>query len=259
MFLINRYAAELCLLAVTNQMSGFTGNLYNNQKCKILISTLVAYSIFSTFTPNLIAFLRVIVLWDKSPRIVLGLSIVLALCTLCSIASVTGSIIILKPSMTYNPLTQMCVITKTDPTVITGFVGLAAFELSVLFLTTYNALSRPRDSTKHLMRILYRDSILFFVAVTIFRMTNLISVTVLSPEIFALPLVFTWAMVTLATNRLLISLRSSEKSSECEDREDSDFDEDVPSSPTVSGSTESGHPNLIPRNADIELCSYRTT
>ena len=66
-------------------------------------------------------------------------------------------------------------------------------------------------------------------------------------------------MVTLATNRLLISLRSSEKSGECEDRDDSDFDEDVPSSPTVSGSTESGHPNLIPRNADIELCSYRTT
>ncbi len=26
--------------------------------------------------------------------------------------------------MTYNPLTQTCIITKTDPTVITGFVGL---------------------------------------------------------------------------------------------------------------------------------------
>src|SRR5260221_3919843 len=36
------------------------------------------------------------------------------------------------------------------------------FELSVLFLTAYNALSRPRDSTTRLMRVLYRDGILFF-------------------------------------------------------------------------------------------------
>ena len=36
------------------------------------------------------------------------------------------------------------------------------FELSVLFLTIFNALSRPRASTSPLILVLYRDSILFF-------------------------------------------------------------------------------------------------
>jgi hypothetical protein len=56
-------------------------------------------------------------------------------------------------------------------------------------------------------------------------------------------------MVTLAVNRLLISLRSSEKGSECDD----DLDEDIMLSPV---SAESGCSNLRDRGVAIELRSF---
>ena len=61
---------------------------------------------------------------------------------------------------------------------------------------------------------------------------------------------FSWAMVTLAVNRLLISLRSSEKGSE----PDEDLYEDVMLSPV--GSAESDCSNLRGRSVAIELRSF---
>jgi hypothetical protein len=58
-------------------------------------------------------------------------------------------------------------------------------------------------------------------------------------------------MVTLAVNRLLISLRSSEKGSKCDD--DDDLDEDIMLSPV---SAESGCSNLRDRSVAIELRSF---
>ena len=59
-------------------------------------------------------------------------------------------------------------------------------------------------------------------------------------------------MITLVTNRLLISLRSSDRGghmSECEDT----LDEDDMSSPVFRASTQSANPDIVCDGSDIEL------
>jgi len=249
MFLLNRYITEACLLVAAHQISGFSTNGNSDEKCQIVVSIIIVYGIFSTLTANVLAFLRVVVLWDKSPRIVLGLSIILTLCTLSTIGSLTATVVILKPTIKYNSLVQACTLTKTGPSVIASFVALTFFELTVLVLTAYNALSRPRDSRNPLLRSLYRDGMLCFAAITVFRLTNLISVSVAQPGIASIPLYFSWAMVTLAINRLLISLRSSEK---CGGHDDA-LNEDVTLSPV---SAKSDYPSSGDHGGSIELRSF---
>lgn len=112
------------------------------------------------FTANLLAFLRVVVLWDKSPvsllcgsqvsereltnyfkRILLGLSILFILSFLVSVGALVASVIVLlrkpprkrnrrcsvKPlllaSVKYNPLSQSCYLAVTSPIFVVLWVS----------------------------------------------------------------------------------------------------------------------------------------
>ncbi|KAI0291645.1 hypothetical protein B0F90DRAFT_1823703 [Multifurca ochricompacta] len=173
-FLVNRYLTEVCLLAIANEMSGFSYT-YNSKlspngkcSCRRVLLTVSAYGVFSILTANLMAFLKVVTLWNKSPRVVFWLSSILLLSFLTSAGCMTASMIILAPYIEWSPVANICVLMKTTPTLTAVWAAPMIFEFSVLALTTYNALSLPRHSGRPLVRILHRDGMLFFLALLYF-------------------------------------------------------------------------------------------
>jgi len=250
-FLANRYLSEVCLLAVANEMSGFNNHTYNNQNCRTLIITVASCSVISTLTSNVVIFLRVIVLWDKSPRVVFYLFSVLVLSFLATVSCVAASMIILEPAILYNPFVEQCFLAKTTPTLTAVWAAPLGWEFSVIILTAYNALSRPRRSEKPLVQILHRDGMMFFVSVTLLRGTMIAFTFINQPGLVTFPAFFIWAMLLLGLNRMLIHIRSSEQEVE--------YDDTYPfltSSPTCQGSADAARCSSIERDSTIELHSY---
>ncbi|KAN0107002.1 hypothetical protein V8E52_010604 [Russula decolorans] len=212
-FLINHYLVEVSLIAVANEMSGFSGLLGDDQRCQKFVTAVACYSTISTFVANLIGFLRVITLWDKSPRIVLGLSIASTMSFLATVGSTVASVIIFESAVRYDPIFNLCYLTKSTETIQATILwaSLLAFDITVLAFMIYNSLSNPRDLKITLRRILYRDGIMFFLFVALIRAINLILIIVAEPELAALPIYFSWAVITLACRRMLIHIRSCEQ------------------------------------------------
>jgi len=210
MFLANRYLTVVCLVAVANEMLGLNSRPYTDETCQKLISIVWVYGVFSTLTNTLLAYFRVVVLWDKSPRVGLVLTVAMMFSALVTFTCTIISIFLLASYVKYNALARMCFLTKTDPSFIGVWTAPLFFEILMLFLVSYNALSRPRGPEKPLVRVLYRDGFLFFFAVTLLRGSSLVFSIISVPGLIAFPVFFSWPMAMLATNRMLIHVRSSE-------------------------------------------------
>jgi len=215
-FLINHYLAEVCLIAIANEMSSFDDPSYNDKKCRTLITITSAFGIFSTLVANVLGFSRVVVLWDKSPRIVLGLSIALIMSVLATVSCTIVTIIALNPAVTYSPIARICYLTISSSLLVAIWASPLAFEIIVLFFSVYSALSRPRDHKTPLVEVLYRDGMLFFVVVALTRGLNIAFALVTEPGLIILPTYFSWAIVTLAIHRLLIHINSLEEDTPCD-------------------------------------------
>ncbi|KAH9998718.1 hypothetical protein BJV77DRAFT_1064708 [Russula vinacea] len=160
---------------------------------------------------NALGFSQVIIIWDDSPRIVLGLSIALTATFITTVLSTLASILILYSAMQYSSTTQICFSSKSTPASIVLWVAPLVFEITVIFFTALNAVSLPRDHRTPLRRIVYYDGMVFFVAIALSRGLNIAFSVVTEPGLIFLSIYFSWAMVTLSIRRFLIHIRSFEK------------------------------------------------
>jgi len=249
MFLVTRYLSEGCLLALANEMSGFSQQ-YDDIKCKKLMITISCIGITATLTADLVAFLRVIVLWDKSPRLVLFLFAFLTLSFVVTIGTMIAALIIIAPSIQYEPITQLCWLSKSSPSLIAVWLAPTGFGLTVLVLTAYNALSLPRSTESPLSRILHRDGMAFFVASLLLRCTNVVFMTLTSPGMVGLPIFCVWAIDLIGINRFLIHVRSSES--------DSQYDEtrEIVMSPVSRASADDAHDGSKYHDSTFEPPSF---
>jgi len=256
-FLTNRYLTGVCLVGVANEMLGLNGRPYNDEACQILISTVSGYGIFSTLTITFLAYLRVFVLWDKSPQIGLWLSVAMMFSGFFTVICIVISIFLVQSFVKYDALSRMCIFTTTGPSLIGIWIAPLFFEILVIFLVSYNALSRPRGPERPLVGVLYRDSLMFFVAIALLRATNLVFSIITAPGLIAFPLFFIWAMTTVAINRMIIHARSSKDESESDADEENLRDATVSPIPRESvGSTHESYPTE-PSSA-IELHTLST-
>ncbi|KAF8482502.1 hypothetical protein DFH94DRAFT_727604, partial [Russula ochroleuca] len=181
MFLINHYLSEVGLIVSANEMSGLNDLSYDDRRCRKLMIAIYSYCTVSTAAANAIGFFRVIVIWDKSPRVMLGLSIALIATFITTLLCTIAALIILHSDIHYNPITQICFVSKSTPAAIILWATPLAFEIIVISFIAYNALSLPRDHRTPLRRILYRDGMMFFVAVALSRGLNIAFSVVTEP------------------------------------------------------------------------------
>jgi hypothetical protein len=178
-FLINHYLSEVGLIVsfvCANEISGLNDLSYDDKKCQKLMIAITVYGTFSTFAANALGFSRVIVIWDKSPWAVLGLSTALTATFIATVLSSLASIIILAPAIQYSAITQIYTVSKSTPASIVLWAAPLAFEITVILFTVFNALSLPRDHRTPLRRILYYDGVVFFVVIALSCGLNIFTV-----------------------------------------------------------------------------------
>ncbi|KAI0812300.1 hypothetical protein BC629DRAFT_1436398 [Irpex lacteus] len=176
-YLFNRYMVAICLLAVTHEMSGLSGNVYSEMGP--IISRLMTIGFVVSFSAQ--ATLMVLTLIELVPGVYWG------------------------PS----PL-GMCITTYTTPKLIGVWASPMLFEVLVIFSTILNAFDRPHQAELRVAKTLYRDGIIYFCAVTFFRVLNLIFSIVGRPSTSMLMVFFAWSGTTTVLSRALLNIRRQE-------------------------------------------------
>ncbi|THH14801.1 hypothetical protein EW146_g5580 [Bondarzewia mesenterica] len=159
---------------------------------------------------NILVLFRVVLLWDKDRTVLRLLIATFVLSFTATFSTMLVMITILAPSMEWSSIAKMCITTRTSPVLIAVWASPMGFEIIVLVLTTYNAFARPRAAQVHLAKTLHRDGALFFLALLILRVINIIFAATANPGKTMFAVFFVWAMVTLTLNRLLLHIRAAE-------------------------------------------------
>ncbi|KAI0047555.1 hypothetical protein FA95DRAFT_1662655 [Auriscalpium vulgare] len=206
-FLANRYTVAALLIAAAHEMCGFNGVKYSHT---VLLSALSVVSVFSISSANLLVYIRVLLLWDKQPRVLVLLSVFFVVTTLTVTGCMIASAIILIPSVEWSDLAHICTLTKSSRIFVSVWGAPMLFEVTILGMMIYHALSQPRTARVALTSTLYRDGTSFFVVITAVRACNVAFAATADPRRMSYPVFFSWAIVTLVVNRLLIRIRSSE-------------------------------------------------
>ncbi|KAI0058028.1 hypothetical protein BV25DRAFT_1830590 [Artomyces pyxidatus] len=211
-FLTNRYVVALCLLAAANGTSSL-----HRTVCQALLTTISVCAVFSISSANLMIYVRVLLLWEKNTRILLFLGTFFLLSSLATVGCMIASIIVFASTAQYSPLAGLCILTRHSKIFVAVWAAPMGFELSVLGMMLWHALSIPRTERIALSATLYRDGTMFFFAITCLRMINIAFAATGDPNRVDFPVFFVWALTTVIVNRLLIHIRSSEAKIEQEE------------------------------------------
>ncbi|OCB87927.1 hypothetical protein A7U60_g4883 [Sanghuangporus baumii] len=119
---------------------------------------------------------RLYSLWDldsRSARISLcGLAAITLFCAIVGISAIakTQKHIILQ----HLGDIRSCSANDTAPLAIVAIGSILALDIVAFSLLLLNALSRPRTESQHLLRVLYQDGMIFFLATVAMRLMNVI-------------------------------------------------------------------------------------
>ncbi|KZV72087.1 hypothetical protein PENSPDRAFT_650014 [Peniophora sp. CONT] len=209
-FLGNRYLVLAALIDINIGSSGLTSLAFTNQVCQGILFFSSFASVVSIGIANLLILVRVLLLWDKERHILITLAIAWFLSYCATIGLMTATVVILAPGIEYNAVARLCTVTTASPTLIAVWGCPMLFEITVCLATLYNGFARPRASDIPLAGVLHRDGALFFFCVTCLRVVNLAFAATLNPQLIALPVFLTWALITVCVNRLLLHIRNAE-------------------------------------------------
>ncbi|CAL1708226.1 unnamed protein product [Somion occarium] len=209
-FLFNRYLVLGCLLAVAYEMCGFIGITLSDIGCRSLLFTTSILAIFSIGIANILVLLRVVILWDHRPIVVKLMTVGFITSFSAQVVTLGFSLSKLAPNVVWSTEAQMCITTTTTPIFVAVWACPMLYEILVLFSTVLNALDRPRGAQLPITKALYRDGIIYFVALTGLRALNLAFAALRKPALVMLGAFFVWAMTTTVLNRSLLRLRQAE-------------------------------------------------
>ncbi|KAI9462065.1 hypothetical protein HD554DRAFT_2127895 [Boletus coccyginus] len=104
---------------------------------------------------------RLWVLWDRSPRLMLGTLTFFVVTQLVAL-SLTGYVINdMLPTLIFDPVLRICMPMAKPKLVMMWSPGIV-FEFMIFLATVWNALDRPRSPNVRMTKILYRDRGLYF-------------------------------------------------------------------------------------------------
>ncbi|KAI9068312.1 hypothetical protein FKP32DRAFT_1608913 [Trametes sanguinea] len=215
-FLLNRYTVLGTLIAVAYEMCGFVDPAFTDiltcplQGCKQFIFTCSMLAIVSVGIANMLILQRVVILWEHRPIILQIMTVGFLLSFSLQVVSMVFTLLHVLPSIQWSEPAGMCIATKSSHILIAVWASPLVFEVFVLASTGLNALDRPRTLELPIIKALQSDGLGFFLAITCFRILNLILAALSRPSLTFLGVFFIWAMTTTTLNRLLLHLRRAE-------------------------------------------------
>ncbi|GJE99897.1 hypothetical protein PsYK624_161720 [Phanerochaete sordida] len=104
----------------------------------------------------------------------------------------------------YNPIVDACLLSQKPIAMIGVWAAMSTFDISILVLGISNALHQPYKQNIEVMMRFRRDGAIFFIAVFVLRLINLVCSIVLQTEYLLVNLFFVWGMVSITTCRLIL-------------------------------------------------------
>ncbi|KAJ6535908.1 hypothetical protein DFH09DRAFT_97674 [Mycena vulgaris] len=209
LFLMLRYMVPLSLSVQIITRSGIPVIPMSNTVCKGWIAFATYSGWLSIAISNFLVLLRI---WTTLPRghRLIAWSLAFFVVTQLTSFGVTSWVIVeMIRVFVYSPI-GLCTFTAKPDVVGLWVVGLA-FEVVVFITVCWNTLDRPRalspGTDVAVTRILFRDGVVYFVMLFIFRIANA-AIAVVAPvsSIFVI-VFFIWAATTITTTRLIINSR----------------------------------------------------
>jgi len=209
--LVNRYLVPIALIINAHALSGLSTTWLSNDFCQswwLIISSIIIASIGICHG---ILIYKLWVLWDASKKARRTLMIAYILTEIASMVAVAKTVVEMWPYAIFFVEMRSCALTQTPPTLKIVWAFLVTFELFTFFMVFFNALSRPRAGNSHLLKILIRDGINFFMVISVLGWLNLIAAVTQPPSKSEIGLFCIWAMCVTMLTRMMINLREVEE------------------------------------------------
>jgi len=142
---------------------------------------------------------------------VILLSIIAFIATQATLVVVMG--ILLRdalPTMVFNPFLGMCVSTQKTKIMKGIWAANCIFEAFIFLLVCINALSRPREPDILLTKVLYRDGICFFLAMSALGWMNVVLISAAPVYKTTLGVFSGWAISMTIVSRMMMDQRQAE-------------------------------------------------
>ncbi|KZS88979.1 hypothetical protein SISNIDRAFT_469686 [Sistotremastrum niveocremeum HHB9708] len=220
-YLGNKYVVVLVLTVVMNvggvliggvELTGLSGVQYSDrtQFCKGWIATHTSIGVISLAVSNTLVLIRVCILWENRRLIFRILFSALLVVTTIAFSLSIYALTLIIPGVGWNAEFGLCVATSHTQLLALAWGIPLLFDVSVFFMTCWNALDRPREMHTAVTKALYQDGLFYFLAISSLRIFNVIVLWRAPISLVYTGVYFTWAMITTAMSRLLINLRQTE-------------------------------------------------
>ncbi|KZT20289.1 hypothetical protein NEOLEDRAFT_1141009 [Neolentinus lepideus HHB14362 ss-1] len=205
-FCVIRYGVLGAIILSTHVTSGFAHNL-SDKFCGIWAAFMICYSLLYTGTADLIIVTRVYMLWDCRRHILKTLLIGFIVTYTATFGFGIVTAIDVVDVVIYEPqLYHTCIVTKRPRFLPAIWASQVAFDIYIVMATFLNAADRPRRIQSQLVSSLYRDGLVYFVALFGFRiMLSIISSIPNGDYSLVMPF-FVWSMTSLVVSRLLLRM-----------------------------------------------------
>jgi len=205
LFLFNRYMVPLAMIVQTHEFSG-TATYVSLPICKVRYACAVAVGMLSIASSNFLVLLRLWVLWDRSPRLMMATFTVFIATQLAAMSLACYVIYDMFPTIFFSSLLRICMPGVKPKFVLLWSPGMA-FECMVFLATVWNALDRPRMCDSEMAKIMYRDGSLYFFGLFALRLVNLVLAAVAPLSLVFMGIFFVWSVVNVTLTRLILNLR----------------------------------------------------
>jgi len=204
LFIYNRYTVPLYLIFAAYTLSGSAD--LSVSICRNWISVASILLVTSLCIANTFVVQRVYALWGSNKRVLLCSSMVFAIIYALTYVSSAISIVEARPHISYSPALRICTIDDRPLFYILGFSLPILFDIFIFVLTCWNAFDRPRNMQTVLIKQLYVDGVVFFLASTSLRIFNIVVFIAAPIDYLQLGVFFIWAMITALINRMVITI-----------------------------------------------------
>ncbi|CAE6432978.1 unnamed protein product [Rhizoctonia solani] len=190
---------------MTHSPTSCTDTNETKTSCRTWLLSDIGVELLTVFSATFLIGMRVHILWDNRRDIFLWVSAAWVLHVAANIALVVTNSITNAESYSVQPIFNIC-FGRVKYT-WTVWIPVMIYHCFIMSLLVIKWLSTPRIASTRIHDVMIRDGFIYFLVVFLAMFFNLLSWALAPGTLAALPRWFVWSICTVATSRLLLSLK----------------------------------------------------
>ncbi|KAI0311459.1 hypothetical protein OF83DRAFT_1150901 [Amylostereum chailletii] len=205
-YLFIRYSMMGSLLLTAYVLSSYRVPLTQN-RCKGWMVSISIISCSTLIVGNYVLILQVYSLWDYRRQVLRTLLVGLAVTYGAFLAFSTFSLVKMIKSVVYvDTIVHSCVVGDLPWTQAIAWGCQMLFDLFLLLVSFINAAGRPVKVTAKLVDDLRRDGCIYYLALFVLRLANIVLCSFRNPSWFILGFLIDFAIVNVIMTRLILRI-----------------------------------------------------